>query len=153
MFETTNKLLRVTRALVQRLGREPTLDEIAAQMEMPLEKVRMVLKIVREPISLETPIGNEEESSVGDFVEDELALSPLDAAIHANLAERTRKMLATLTPHEEQILRMRFGIGQKTDSTLEEVGNLFGDTPQRHRRGRARCDGFAGGWSTTEWTR
>lgn len=139
MFETTNKLMRVTRFLVQRLGREPTLDEIAAQMEMPPEKVRMVLKIVREPISLETPIGNEEESSVGDFVEDELALSPVEAAIDANLGEHTRKMLASLTPREEQILRMRFGIGQKTDSTLEEVGKLFAVTRERIRQIEAKA--------------
>ena len=115
MFETTNKLLRVTRLLVQRLGREPTPEEIAGQMEMPLDKVQKALKIVKEPISLETPIGDDEESSLGDFVEDELAPSPVEAAMHTNLSEQTRKVLATLTPREEQILRMRFGIGQKTD--------------------------------------
>ena len=139
MFETTNKLLRVTRLLVQRLGREPTPEEIAAQMEMPLDKVQKVLKIVKEPISLETPIGDDEESSLGDFVEDELAPSPVEAAIHTNLGEQTRKVLATLTPREEQILRMRFGIGQKTDCTLEEVGKLFAVTRERIRQIEAKA--------------
>ena len=139
MFETTNKLLRVTRLLVQRLGREPTLDEIAGQMEMPLDKVQKALKIVKEPISLETPIGDDEESSLGDFVEDELALSPLEAAMHTNLSEQTRKVLATLPPREEQILRMRFGIGQKTDSTLEEVGKRFAVTRERIRQIEAKA--------------
>ena len=113
MVETVNKLLRVTRLLVQRVGREPRPEEIAEQMEMSLDKVQKTLKIVKEPISLETPIGDEEESSLGDFVEDELATSPVEAAIQGNLGEQTRKVLATLTPREEQILRMRFGIGQK----------------------------------------
>ncbi|HLH75299.1 MAG TPA: RNA polymerase sigma factor RpoD [Candidatus Binataceae bacterium] len=139
MVETINKLLRVTRLLVQRLGREPGPDEIAAQMEMPLDKVQKVLKIVKEPISLETPIGDEEESSLGDFVEDELAPSPVDAAIHTNLGEQTRKVLATLTPREEQILRMRFGIGQKTDYTLEEVGKQFAVTRERIRQIEAKA--------------
>ena len=139
MVETINKLLRVTRLLVQRLGREPSPEEIAEQMEMPLEKVRKVLKIVKEPISLETPIGDEEESSLGDFVEDELAPSPLDAAIQGNLGEQTRKVLATLTPREEQILRMRFGIGQKTDYTLEEVGKQFAVTRERIRQIEAKA--------------
>jgi RNA polymerase primary sigma factor len=139
MVETINKLLRVTRLLVQRLGREPSPDEIAAQMEMPLDKVQKVLKIVKEPISLETPIGDEEESSLGDFVEDELAPSPVEAAIHTNLGEQTRKVLATLTPREEQILRMRFGIGQKTDYTLEEVGKQFAVTRERIRQIEAKA--------------
>jgi RNA polymerase primary sigma factor len=139
MVETINKLLRVTRLLVQRLGREPGPDEIAAQMEMPLDKVQKVLKIVKEPISLETPIGDEEESSLGDFVEDELAPSPVEAAIHTNLGEQTRKVLATLTPREEQILRMRFGIGQKTDYTLEEVGKQFAVTRERIRQIEAKA--------------
>ncbi len=135
LFETHNKLLRVTRLLVQRLGREPTLDEIAGQMEMPLDKVQRALKIVKEPISLETPIGDEEEErSLGDLVEDHLALSPLEDAIHTNLSEQTRKVLATLTPREEQILRMRFGIGQKTECTLEEIGKLFALTRERIRQ-------------------
>ena len=139
MFETTNKLLRVTRSLVQRLGREPTPEEIAGQMEMPLDKVQKALKIVKEPISLETPIGDDEESSLGDFVEDELAPSPVEAAIHTNLSEQTRKVLATLTPREEQILRMRFGIGQKTDCTLEEVGKRFAVTRERIRQIEAKA--------------
>ncbi|MGH7863964.1 MAG: RNA polymerase sigma factor RpoD [Candidatus Binataceae bacterium] len=139
MVETINKLLRVTRLLVQRLGREPAPEEIAEQMEMPLDKVQKVLKIVKEPISLETPIGDEEESSLGDFVEDELAPSPVEAAIQGNLGEQTRKVLATLTPREEQILRMRFGIGQKTDYTLEEVGKQFAVTRERIRQIEAKA--------------
>jgi RNA polymerase primary sigma factor len=139
MVETINKLLRVTRLLVQRLGREPGPEEIAEQMEMPLDKVQKVLKIVKEPISLETPIGDEEESSLGDFVEDELAPSPVEAAIQGNLGEQTRKVLATLTPREEQILRMRFGIGQKTDYTLEEVGKQFAVTRERIRQIEAKA--------------
>ncbi len=139
MVETINKLLRVTRLLVQRLGREPGPEEIAEQMEMPLDKVQRVLKIVKEPISLETPIGDEEESSLGDFVEDELAPSPVEAAIQGNLGEQTRKVLATLTPREEQILRMRFGIGQKTDYTLEEVGKQFAVTRERIRQIEAKA--------------
>jgi RNA polymerase primary sigma factor len=139
MVETINKLLRVTRLLVQRLGREPTPEEIGEQMEMPLDKVQKVLKIVKEPISLETPIGDEEESSLGDFVEDELAPSPVEAAIQSNLGEQTRKVLATLTPREEQILRMRFGIGQKTDYTLEEVGKQFAVTRERIRQIEAKA--------------
>jgi RNA polymerase primary sigma factor len=139
MVETINKLLRVTRLLVQRLGREPSPEEIAEQMEMPLDKVQKVLKIVKEPISLETPIGDEEESSLGDFVEDELAPSPVEAAIQGNLGEQTRKVLATLTPREEQILRMRFGIGQRTDYTLEEVGKQFAVTRERIRQIEAKA--------------
>jgi len=139
MVETTNKLLRVTRLLVQRLGREPTLDELARHLEMPLDKVQKVFKIVKEPISLETPLSNDEEGSLGDLVEDELALSPVEAAIHTNLGEQTRKVLATLTPREEQILRMRFGIGQKNDCTLEEVGKLFAVTRERIRQIEAKA--------------
>ena len=139
IFETTNKLWRVTHSLVQRLGREPTLDEIAGALEMPLEEVQKALRIVKEPISLETPIGDDEESSVGDFVEDELAPSPVEAAIHTNLSDLTRKVLATLTPREEQILRMRFGIGQKTECTLEEVGKLFAVTRERIRQIEAKA--------------
>jgi RNA polymerase primary sigma factor len=139
MAEIVNKLLRVTRLLVQRLGREPSPEEIAEQMGMPLDKVRKALKLVKEPISLETPIGDEEQSSLGDFVEDELAPSPVEAAIRGNLGELTRKVLATLTPREEQILRMRFGIGQKTDCTLEEVGKLFAVTRERIRQIEAKA--------------
>jgi len=139
MVETVNKLLRVTRLLVQRLGREPSPEEIAEQMEMPLDKVQKALRLVREPISLETPIGDEEQSSLGDFVEDELAPSPVEAAIRGNLGELTRKVLATLTPREEQILRMRFGIGQKADCTLEEVGKQFAVTRERIRQIEAKA--------------
>ena len=139
MVETVNKLLRVRRPLVQRLGREPSLEEIAEQMEMPLDKVQKVLKLVKEPISLETPIGDEEQSSLGDFIEDELAPSPVEAAIRGNLGELTRKVVATLSPREEQILRMRFGIGQKTDSTLEEVGKQFAVTRERIRQIEAKA--------------
>jgi RNA polymerase primary sigma factor len=139
MVETVNKLLRVTRLLVQRLGREPEPEEIAEQMEMPLDKVQKALKLVKEPLSLETPIGDEEDSSLGDFVEDELAPSPVEAAMRGNLAELTRKVLATLTPREEQILRMRFGIGLKTDCTLEVVGKLFAVTRERIRQIEAKA--------------
>ena len=139
MVETISKLLRVTRLLVQRLGREPSPEEIAEQMEMPLDKVQKALRIVKQPISLETPIGGEEESSLGDLVGDELAPSPVEAAIQSNLGEQTRKVLATLTPREEQILRMRFGIGQKTDYTLEEVGNQFAVTRERIRQIEAKA--------------
>jgi len=120
--------------LVQRLGREPSREELAEQMEMPLDKVQQVLKTVKEPISLETPIGDEAESSLSDFVEDQLAPSPVEAAVQGNLGEQTRKMLATLTPREEQILRMRFGIGRKTDYSLEEVGKQFAVTRERIRQ-------------------
>jgi RNA polymerase primary sigma factor len=139
VVETLNKLQRVTRLLVQRLGREPSREELAEQMEMPLDKVQQVLKIVKEPISLETPIGDEEESSLSDFVEDPLAPSPVEAAIQGNLGEQTRKVLATLTPREEQILRMRFGIGRKTDYTLEEVGKQFVVTRERIRQIQAKA--------------
>jgi RNA polymerase primary sigma factor len=138
MVETVNKLLRVTRLLVQRLGREPGPEEIAEHMEMPLDKLQKVLKLVKEPISLETPIGDEEQSSLGDLVEDELAPSPVEAAMRSNLGEVTRKVLATLTPREEQILRMRFGIGLKTDCTLEEVGQVFAVTHERIRQIEAK---------------
>ena len=122
MIETINKLIRTSRYLVQELGREPTPEEIAEKMELPLDKVRKVLKIAKEPISLETPIGEEEDSHLGDFIEDKSIVSPADAVISMNLAEQTRKVLATLTPREEKVLRMRFGIGEKSDHTLEEVG-------------------------------
>src|SRR6202040_530583 len=139
MVETVNKLPRVTRLLVQRLGREPRPEEIAEQMEIAAGKLRKVLKLVKEPISLETPVGDEKESSLGDFAEDQLAPSPVEAAIRGNLSELTRKVLATLTPREEQILRMRFGIGQKTDCTLEEVGKLFAVTRERIRQIEAKA--------------
>jgi RNA polymerase primary sigma factor len=139
IVETVNKLLRIRRLLVQRLGREPSPEELAEQMEMPLDKVQKLLKLVKEPVSLETPLGDEEESSLGDFVEDKLAPSPVEAANRGNLSELTRKVLATLTPREEQILRMRFGIGQKTDCTLEEVGKLFAVTRERIRQIEAKA--------------
>ncbi|MGH7896326.1 MAG: RNA polymerase sigma factor RpoD, partial [Candidatus Binatia bacterium] len=139
MIETINTVLRTSRYLVQQLGREPTPDEIAKQMEMPADKIRKVLKIVKEPVSLETPIGDDEESSLGDFVEDRQSLSPADAAMYLNLEEQTRKVLATLTPREEQILRMRFGIGEKTDYTLEEVGQRFAVTRERIRQIEAKA--------------
>ena len=139
MVETVNKLLRVRRLLVQRLGREPSPEEIAEQMDTSLDKVQKMLKVVKEPISLETPIGDEEQSSLGDLVEDELAASPVEAAIRSNLGELTRKVLATLAPREEQILRMRFGIGQKNDCTLEEVGKLFAVTRERIRQIEAKA--------------
>ncbi len=139
MIETINKVLRTSRYLVQQLGREPSPEEIAEQMEMPADKIRKVLKIVKEPVSLETPIGDDEESSLGDFVEDRQSLSPADAAMYMNLEEQTRKVLATLTPREEQILRMRFGIGEKTDYTLEEVGQRFAVTRERIRQIEAKA--------------
>jgi RNA polymerase primary sigma factor len=139
MIETINKVLRTSRYLVQQLGREPAPDEIAEQMEMPADKIRKVLKIVKEPVSLETPIGDDEESSLGDFVEDRQSVSPAEAAVALSLEEQTRKVLATLTPREEQILRMRFGIGEKTDFTLEEVGQKFAVTRERIRQIEAKA--------------
>jgi RNA polymerase primary sigma factor len=139
MIETINKLIRTSRYLVQEQGREPTPEEIAQKMEIPLEKVRKVLKIAREPISLETPIGEEEDSHLGDFIEDKKFMLPSDAAISLNLAEQTRKVLATLTPREEKVLRMRFGIGEKADHTLEEVGQDFAVTRERIRQIEAKA--------------
>ncbi len=139
MIETTNKVLRTSRYLVQQLGREPTPEEIAARMEMPVDKLRAVLRIVKEPVSLETPIGDDEESALGDFVEDRQSVSPADAAMATSLEEQTRKVLATLTPREEQIVRMRFGIGERSDSTLEEVGQRFGVTRERIRQIEAKA--------------
>jgi len=139
MIETINKLIRTSRYLVQELGREPSPEEIAGKMEFPLEKVRKVLKIAKEPISLETPIGEEEDSHLGDFIEDKKFMSPSEAAISLNLAEQTRKSLATLTPREEKVLRMRFGIGEKADHTLEEVGKDFHVTRERIRQIEAKA--------------
>jgi RNA polymerase primary sigma factor len=139
MIETINKLIRTSRYLVQELGREPTPDEMAEKMEMPLDKVRKVLKISKEPISLETPIGEEEDSQLGDFIEDKRIQSPSDAVISRNLAEQTRKVLATLTPREEKVLRMRFGIGEKAYHTLEEVGQDFFVTRERIRQIEAKA--------------
>ncbi len=139
MIETINKLIRTSRYLVQELGREPSPEEIAGKMEIPLDKVRKVLKIAREPISLETPIGEEEDSHLGDFIEDKKFMLPSDAAVNLNLAEQTRKVLATLTPREEKVLRMRFGIGEKADHTLEEVGQDFAVTRERIRQIEAKA--------------
>jgi len=139
MIETINKLVRTSRYLVQELGREPTPEEIAERMELPLDKVRKVLKIAKEPISLETPIGEEEDSHLGDFIEDKSITSPSEAVISVNLAEQTRKVLATLTPREEKVLRMRFGIGEKSDHTLEEVGQDFEVTRERIRQIEAKA--------------
>ena len=139
MIETINKLIRTSRYLVQEIGREPSPEEIAERMEMPLDKVRKVLKIAKEPISLETPIGEEEDSHLGDFIEDKAIISPHDAVISANLSEQTRKVLASLTPREERVLRMRFGIGEKYDHTLEEVGQDFDVTRERIRQIEAKA--------------
>ena len=139
MIETINKLIRTSRHLVQEHGREPTPEEIAEKMEFPLEKVRKVLKIAKEPISLETPIGEEDDSHLGDFIEDKKVLSPGDAIINYGLAEQTRRVLRSLTPREEKVLRMRFGIGEKADHTLEEVGRDFSVTRERIRQIEAKA--------------
>lgn len=139
MIETINKLVRTSRMLMQQLGREPQPEEIAVKMEMPVDKVRKVLKIAKEPISLETPIGEEEDSSLGDFIEDKNIINPSEAVISLNLSEQTRKVLATLTPREEKVLRMRFGIGEKSDHTLEEVGQDFFVTRERIRQIEAKA--------------
>lgn len=139
MIETINKLIRTSRYLVQELGREPEPDEIAKKMEVSVDKVHKILKIAKEPVSLETPIGEEEDSHLGDFIEDKKFILPSDAAVSLSLAEQTRKVLATLTPREERVLRMRFGIGEKTDHTLEEVGQDFAVTRERIRQIEAKA--------------
>ena len=139
MIETINKLIRTSRYLVQEIGREPTPEEIAEKMEFPLEKVRKVLKIAKEPLSLETPIGDEEDSHLGDFIEDKKIFTPMEAVVTLNLADQTAKMLSTLTPREERVLRKRFGIGEKTDHTLEEVGRDFDVTRERIRQIEAKA--------------
>ncbi|MGE0253330.1 MAG: RNA polymerase sigma factor RpoD [Alphaproteobacteria bacterium] len=139
MIETINKLVRTSRQMLHEIGREPTPEELAVKLHMPLEKVRKVLKIAKEPISLETPIGDEEDSHLGDFIEDKNAILPIDAAIQANLRETTTRVLATLTPREERVLRMRFGIGMNTDHTLEEVGQQFSVTRERIRQIEAKA--------------
>jgi RNA polymerase primary sigma factor len=139
MIETINKLIRTSRQLVQEIGREPSPEEIAERMSLPLDKVRKVLKIAKEPISLETPIGEEEDSHLGDFIEDKGVVSPLEAVIKANLSEQTARVLSTLTSREEKVLRMRFGIGEKSDHTLEEVGQDFEVTRERIRQIEAKA--------------
>jgi RNA polymerase primary sigma factor len=139
MIETINKLVRTSRYLVQEKGREPSPDEIAEKMELPLEKVRKVLRIAKEPISLETPIGEEEDSHLGDFIEDKTIATPSEAVTYLNLSEQTKKVLSTLTPREEKVLRMRFGIGEKSDHTLEEVGRDFAVTRERIRQIEAKA--------------
>lgn len=139
MIETINKLVRVTRYLVQELGREPTPEEIAERMDISVEKVRKVIKIAKEPISLETPIGDDADSHLGDFIEDKRIVSPSDAVENLNLQEQTRRVLATLTPREEKVLRMRFGIGERSDHTLEEVGKSFDVTRERIRQIEAKA--------------
>ena len=134
MIETINKLTRTSRALVQELGREPTAEEIAERMDMPVSKVRKIMKIAQEPISLETPIGEEEDSHLGDFIEDRAVISPIEHVIVSNLREQTGKVLRTLTPREEQVLRMRFGVGDGSEHTLEEVGRSFNVTRERIRQ-------------------
>jgi RNA polymerase primary sigma factor len=139
MIETINKLVRTTRYLVQMLGREPTVDELSKRMELPVEKIRMVLKIAKEPISLEAPVGEEESSQMGDFIEDRSVVSPQQALLNSNLAENTRNVLATLAPREEQVLKMRFGIGERSNHTLEEVGQDFEVTRERIRQIEAKA--------------
>ena len=139
MIETINKIVRTSRQMLHEIGREPTPEELSSKLAMPLEKVRKVLKIAKEPISLETPIGDEEDSHLGDFIEDKNAVLPIDAAIQANLRETTTRVLASLTPREERVLRMRFGIGMNTDHTLEEVGQQFSVTRERIRQIEAKA--------------
>jgi len=139
MIETINKIVRTSRQILHEIGREPTPEELSAKLSMPLEKVRKVMKIAKEPISLETPIGDEEDSQLGDFIEDSNAILPIDAAIQSNLRETTTRVLASLTPREERVLRMRFGIGMNTDHTLEEVGQQFSVTRERIRQIEAKA--------------
>jgi RNA polymerase primary sigma factor len=139
MIETINKLIKISRTLVQEQGREPNPEEIAERMGFPLEKVRKVLKIAKEPISLETPIGEEEDSHLGDFIEDKKIMSPVEAVTKFDLSEQTRKIMTTLTPREEKVLRKRFGVGEKADHTLEEVGKEFNVTRERIRQIEAKA--------------
>jgi RNA polymerase primary sigma factor len=134
MIETINKLTRTSRSLVQELGREPTAEEIGQRMDLPASKVRKIMKIAQEPISLETPIGEEEDSHLADFIEDKNAVSPVDSVVFTNLREQTGRVLKTLTPREELVLRMRFGVGDGSEHTLEEVGRSFNVTRERIRQ-------------------
>jgi RNA polymerase primary sigma factor len=139
MIETINKLMRTSRALVQEYGREPTADEIAKHMEIPVSKVRKVLKVVQEPISLDTPIGEDEDSRLGDFIEDRKIVSPAEAVINRNLKEQTETLLKTLTPREEKVIKMRFGLVDGNEHTLEEVGQMFAVTRERIRQIEAKA--------------
>ena len=139
MIETINKLVRTSRQLVQELGREPTREEIAKRMDIPVSKVRKILKIAQEPISLETPIGEEEDSHLGDFIEDKAVVSPSDAVINLNLKEQTSSVLKTLTPREEKVIKMRFGLDDGSEHTLEEVGQSFAVTRERIRQIEAKA--------------
>src|SRR5438552_4533436 len=139
IMEMVNKVIRTSRALVQELGREPTSEEIAKRLDIPVSKVRKVRKVTQEPISLETPIGQEEDSHLGDFIEDRGAVSPADAVININLKEMTEQVLNTLTPREERIIKMRFGLEDGTEHTLEEVGQNFGVTRERIRQIEAKA--------------
>ena len=139
MIETINKIVRTSRQMLHEIGREPTPEELAEKLRIPIEKIRKTLKIAKEPLSLETPIGDEEDSHIGDFIEDKNAILPIDAAIQSNLRETTARVLASLSPREERVLRMRFGIGLKTDRTLEEVGLQFSVTRERIRQIEAKA--------------
>ena len=139
MIETINKIVRSSRQLILELGREPTPEELSVRLKMPIEKVRKVLKIAKEPVSLETPIGDDDDSFLGDFIEDKNAVIPEDAVMQLNLRETTTKILSTLTPREERVLRMRFGIGMSSDHTLEEVGQQFSVTRERIRQIEAKA--------------
>ena len=139
MIEAINKVVRTSQRILHEIGREPTPEELAEKLGMPLEKVRKTLKIAREPLSLETPIGDEGDSNLGDLIEDKNAILPIDAAIQSNLRETTTRVLAFLTPREERVLRMRFGIGMNSDHTLEEVGQQFSVTRERIRQIEAKA--------------
>jgi RNA polymerase primary sigma factor len=139
MIETINKLNRISRQMLQEMGREPTPEELAERMDLPEDKIRKVLKIAKEPISMETPIGEDDDSNLGDFIEDQSAISPMDSATNASLSEIVREILASLTPREAKVLMMRFGIGMNTDHTLEEVGKQFDVTRERIRQIEAKA--------------
>jgi len=139
MIETINRLLQTSRQLLKELGREPTPDEIAERMDIHVSKVRRILRLMKQTLSLETPIGDDEESSLGDFIEDEKSPSPTEAAIESDLSDQTKRVLSTLTPREEKVLRMRFGVGEKQDYTLEEVGKVLGVTRERVRQIEAKA--------------
>jgi RNA polymerase primary sigma factor len=139
MIEVINKIIRTSRKMLIEIGREPTPEELARKLRIPLEKVRKVLRVAKEPLSFETPVGDEEDSHLGDFIEDKNAILPIDAAIQSNLRETTTRTLAMLTPREERVLRMRFGIGMNTENTLEEVGRQFSLTRERIRQIEAKA--------------